>query len=304
MKNKTFKIKKKVINLYNFWHLGDNIFTMIYLYNCKDYIIKNNISINIYIRKNYVKQVQEFICCNNIKIHPIKFIETCKIDKIDNGILFNAIRDIILDNRILCKTNIPKGAINTYIGYDMLRDHFLLKLNLFKDSKDRESFNSYLCKFFTHIIGKKIDFPAINKFVYTDPDLLKRYNSLPSKYKDVDVLIINSIPRSNQFDLEKNKKEFNHMIHTLHKKNKIVTTEKIHDIPCTADDNLTIKDIGAISTHAKYIIAINTGPLIPCLNSYAFKNVKKWFEFDINMPFKYPHFKVNPTFDEIIKEIE
>ena len=43
MKNKTLKIKKKVINLYNFWHLGDNIFTMIYLYNCKDYIIKNKV---------------------------------------------------------------------------------------------------------------------------------------------------------------------------------------------------------------------------------------------------------------------
>ena len=79
MKNKTLKIKKKVINLYNFWHLGDNIFTMIYLYNCKDYIIKNNIKINIYIRKNLISQVREFICCENIKVHPIKFIETCNM---------------------------------------------------------------------------------------------------------------------------------------------------------------------------------------------------------------------------------
>jgi hypothetical protein len=302
MKNKTLKIKKKVINLYNFWHLGDNIFVMIYLYNCKEYIIKNNISINIYIRKNLIRQVREFICCNNIKIYPIKFIETCKIDKINNGMILNTIRDVILDNKI-CKTNIPKDATNSFFGYQTFFNFSVVNLDIFKNCIDRTSLNSYICKYFSEILAKKIDFPSMRKFVYTDPDLLKRYDNLAVKYKNVDVLIINSTPRSSQYDLEKNRKEFNHMIHTLDKKHKIVITEKLDNITCTADDKLTIKDIGAISTHAKYIIAINTGPLIPCLNSYAFKHVKKWFEFDISLPFKYPHFKINPTFEEIIKEI-
>ena len=302
MKNKTLKIKKKVINLYNFWHLGDNIFTMIYLYNCKDYIIKNNIKINIYIRKNLISQVREFICCENIKVHPIKFIETCKIDKINNGMIFNTIRDIILDNKI-CKTNIPKDSINSMFGYDMFYKFVLLDLSFFKDCKDRNSMNSYLCKYYSDVLAKKLGFPAMRKFVYTDPKLLEIHDNFPLKYQNVDVLIINSTPRSNQYDLEKNRKEFNNMIYKLHKNNKIVITEKLDDIPCTRDNKLTIKDIGAISTHAKYIIAINTGPFIACLNSYAFKHVKKWFEFDDNMPFKYPHFKINPTFDEIIKEI-
>jgi len=104
--------------------------------------------------------------------------------------------------------------------------------------------------------------------------------------------------------LDNVKKDFDNMIKTLHNKYKIVTTEKIKDIPCTRDNKLMLKDIGAISTHAKYIIFINSGPITPCLNSYALKHVKKWFEFDNNMPINYgKNFYINKSFDEIIKEI-
>jgi hypothetical protein len=94
------------------------------------------------------------------------------------------------------------------------------------------------------------------------------------------------------------------MIYTLSEKYNVVTTNKIKDILCTHDNNLSIKDIGSISAHVNYIIAINTGPLTVCLNSYALNRVKKWFEFDIRMPFNYgKNWYINKSFEEIIKEI-
>jgi hypothetical protein len=42
------------------------------------------------------------------------------------------------------------------------------------------------------------------------------------------------------------------------------------------DDKLMLQDIGAISTHAKYIIAVHSGPIVPCYNELAKNNVKKW----------------------------
>lgn len=301
VKNKTLKNKKSIINLFSFWHFGDAIFVMIYLYNSKDYIIKHNISVNFYIKEKYVNQIKEFECCKNVRVLPIIFDKDCN-QNIFSGSL-KRFNNVLLDFN-LCNTNIPKNSINTYHGFHSLIHYFLLDLNMFKWNENIKPFNEYLVYYLSNILGKKIGFPKIKKFSYTDPDLLKRYNNFQEKYKNIDILIINSEPQSQQYDLESNRKNFNSMIHTLSKKFNIVTTEKVKGILCTRDNNLSLKDIGAISTHAKYIIAINTGPLIGCLNSYAFKNVKKWFEFDMNMPFIYKNFVINPTFEEIINEID
>jgi hypothetical protein len=48
----------------------------------------------------------------------------------------------------------------------------------------------------------------------------------------------------------------------------------VDDIACTLNEGLTLKDIAAISGHVKYIIAVNTGPLVGCFNKMAFENVK------------------------------
>jgi len=301
VKNKTLKNKKSIINLFSFWHLGDAIFVMIYLYNSKDYIMKHNITVNFYIKEKHVNQIKEFECCKNVHVLPIIFDKDCN-QNIFNGAL-KILNDVLLDFD-LCTTNIPRNAINTFHGTHSLIHYFLLDLNMFKWNENIKPLNEYLVYYLSNILGKKIGFPKIKKFSYTDPDLLKRYNHFPEKYKNIDVLIINSKPQSFQFDLESNYKEFNSMIHKLSKKYNIVTTEKINGILCTRDNNLSLKDIGAISTHAKYIIAINTGPLIPCLNTYALKHVKKWFEFDTRMPFIYNNFYINKSFNEILERLD
>jgi hypothetical protein len=60
-----------------------------------------------------------------------------------------------------------------------------------------------------------------------------------------------------------------------------VTTQPVaENIPCTICDGLNIQDIGAISMHAKYIIAINSGPVAAIFNKTAAENVKKWIILD------------------------
>jgi hypothetical protein len=293
--------KSKIINLYNDAHLGDAIFVMIYLYNCKDYIIKNNITVNFYMKEKYIKQVKEFKCCPNIHLHKIIINKNCIVPKILEH-KFEAMYDTFSDIQT-CDTNIPDGAINTTQVWNSPLEYFLKDLTIFKEGNNKYPFNKFLENILSRV-GKKVGLPKLKKFEYKDPELLVRFDKLKNIYKEADILVINSIPRTMQFDMEKNKKAFDNCIHELSKKYNIVTTEKVGNLPCSRDDNLSVKDIAAISTHVKYIIAINTGPLIGCLNTYALKNVKKWFEFDINMPFIYKNFVVNPTFEEIINEID
>ena len=284
-KKKTLKKKQKVINIYNDAHLGDAIFVMIYLYNCKNFIIKNNIRVNFYIRKKHIAQVEEFKCCENIHIYDIHLMTP-----------FPVLSDIEMMIR-------NDNYINSFHSYHFLVKFIMMDLNLFKKDTEKTPYNEFLVDFYSNILSKKTGLPKIEEFSYTDPDLLKRYNNFDNKFKNNDILIINSKPQSLQYDLNANIIKFNKMIRILAEDYKVITTAKIPGILCTLDGGLTLKDIGAISTHAKYIIAINTGPLIPCLNTYALKNVKKWFIFDIRTPFRYKNFYLNKSFDEIINAL-
>ena len=79
---------------------------------------------------------------------------------------------------------------------------------------------------------------------------------------------------------------------------KIVTTKKIENINCTLDDNLTVKDIAALSTNVKYIIAINTGVIVGLFNKYTLNNVEKVYIFDRLLHYSYKNFyKINNLSD-------
>ena len=86
------------------------------------------------------------------------------------------------------------------------------------------------------------------------------------------------MPLSNQLNV--NEEEWNNLVIELNKRYKIVTTKKVKNIACTWDDKLTIKKIAAISTKAKVIIAINTGPTSGIFNIYTLNNCKKIYIFD------------------------
>jgi hypothetical protein len=121
---------------------------------------------------------------------------------------------------------------------------------------------------------------GISTSVYQQEDyLLDTYRRLDPKFNDVHVLILNNQPMSGQFQYDKAKVDA--MCERIASKfKKVVVVSPVGSIPCTQTDGLQLQDIGAISTHAKYIIGFNSGPLIPCFNIHTKKSVKKWILFD------------------------
>jgi hypothetical protein len=118
---------------------------------------------------------------------------------------------------------------------------------------------------------KKINIPVvIKKFTYSDADLVYRCKLInertDNKYMDIDFLINNGAPRSGQ--LNYNVSEWDSFIIELSKKYNVVTTQKVHNIKCTRDDNLPVKDIAAIALNAKNIIAIESGVISGLYNTY------------------------------------
>jgi hypothetical protein len=191
MNNKTLK-KKNIINLYGVWHLGDAMFIMIYLYNCKKYIETHNIRVNFYIKDKHVSQIRDFICCKNVKVKPILFKKKCIGDKIfsKKTPVFRDLNDLFTDQK-LCDTNIPSDAINTFHGFDCVLNYFLFDLNMFKHVNNKRPYNDYLAEYLSNVLGKKIGFPKMKELVYTDHELITRHEKLPEKYKNLDILIIN-----------------------------------------------------------------------------------------------------------------
>ena len=240
--------------------LGDTLFVLIYLYNNKEHIIDNNITINFYIRSTFLNEIKEFNCCpNNIKFYDI-------------------------DEK-------PSDAIDWWIGNKIYENNAYKKLVNNKMPMDK-----YLPLILSEI-GKKMNLLPINKFIYEDKDLLNRYNNLDDKYKNLDILIINGSGGSAQVNISK--EEWDAYIIELSKRYKIITTEKVDNILCTRDDNLSPKTIAAISTHVNYIIAINSGPIVGCFNTYTLNNIKKCFVFDNTVYYSNDEFINVKNFNDI-----
>ena len=236
-------------------------------YNIKKYIEENNIKIFYYALEEHLYQLNEFVCSPNICLLDLKLKPNCSIELWGDEPLFKFHKD---------------HENNPYI------------------------MNVFLKMFYNNVLNLlNIDF-TINRFFYVDEELVTRYEKIPDKYKNFDILIVNSQPRSNQFDYVKS--EWDDYIVYLSKYFNILTTTKVYDLQCTYDDNLTVKDIGSLSRKAKVIIAINSG-VLPCLLNYdTLTSVKSFYTFDKWKYFTYPNFKnskkiTDITVDELKKYI-
>ena len=250
----------KIIHTKNEFHLGDCIFCCIFFYNIKTYIEENNITIYFYCLPENIEQTKEFNCSKNI--------------------IMLSISEIPNDTKI----------INLWIG---CKEYEYNWYNL-----DNVPYDVFLCKFYNQIL-KILNIPiVIEKFIYEDNDLLIRLENINkktnNKYNNIDFLIINGTPRSGQFNY--NLEEWNNFITLLSKKYNVVTTQKVEGVKCTADDNLTLKDIGSISTnHIKTIIAIFTGPIASFFNKYTIENTGVIYVLCNNITF------CNLSFSNVIK---
>lgn len=126
----------------------------------------------------------------------------------------------------------------------------------------------------SNLINVECPFSTIDDLLFDHPNL--NGSDLEQKF---DVLLINSEPLSNQtsYNSEDYEKFVNRCVSSGYS---IITTKKIHGIPCTLDYNLSIMGIGRLSTKCRVIVGINTGPLITCLNIW--NKTKKIISIDSN----------------------
>lgn len=227
----------------NIFHLGDCIYSLIMLKNIQDYIEKNNILVYFYCEDQYICQVRDFNTSSNVTIDSLG--------------------------------NIPPGIdpVDLWIGSHTHDYNFFMA----GERDDYTAYDVFFCKYYNNIL-KKLDIPVvINQFTYSDSDLVDRCKNINErtngKYMDIDFLINNSAPRSGQLDY--NFQEWEEFIIELSKKYNVVTTQKVPNIKCTYDDNLTVKDIAAVALNAKQIIAIESGVMSGLYNTYITEDSSK-----------------------------
>ncbi len=236
-------------HLHNNYHLGDSVFNLIFFNIIRRYLETKNITIYYYCKDCYIYQLKEFVHSDNIKLKSILSHPVSSVELWVNNRLFGLNHDLI-----------PKPL----------------------------DYNTFYVKFF-NIVLEKLHFKAIIKrFEYRPNDLLNIYEELPDKYKNIQILILNSQPLSGQFDY--NKGEWDNYIKGLNQHFNICTTTKVKNVTSTSDNRLTIKQIAALSTDVPIIIAINSGVLPGLLNKYTLNNVKRCYTFDTRCYYTYPNF--------------
>jgi len=227
----------KIIYTKNDFHLGDNIFCCIVFRKIKDYIEKNNITINHYCENDHIVQINEFINSKNINILPSSDIPH---------------NETVIDMWI----GSPDYTYNIYTT--------------------NEKYDVFLYKFYNNILNK-LNIPIeINSFLFDTDDFSIREKQLNEQtnnyYANYNMLIINGAPRSGQISY--NKEEWDSIIKKFSQKYNIITTQKVDGIKCTRDHNLTARDIAAISGKAEIIIAIDSGVAAGIYNKTVIENVK------------------------------
>jgi glycosyl transferase family 25 len=240
-------------------------------------------------------------------------------DNIFNFILFYNIKNYIEQNDIFidyhckkeyhdqikefnCSENI-KILDYENIGLDFWIGNKDNKINYFNTE---DKYDTFYVKYFNQFLEKENIPIVLEKLEYTDPELLQRYENInkkfDNKYAELDFLIVNSTPLSTQYD--KNVEDWNRLIYKLNDKYKIATSEKVEDVNCTMDDKLTVKDIAAISTRAKRIIAVNSGVVPGLFNIYTLNNVEVIYSFSKYDKYEHSKFVNKEDINELYSLLE
>lgn len=229
-------------HFYNEFHYGDNILNLKFFYNISKILKEKNIRVYYYYSYDYIKNKEELE----------RYVDPAVV----------ILHDI---------SEKPENTIQLWMGKD------------FGDIT-RHDFEKYYDLFYKDIlVYLGLDKLSIDTSLYQKEDyLLNIYSQLNPKFHNLDILIINAEPKSGQWN-NYDKTRMDAFCVKLSKQYKIATTNFINnDILCTYNETnnknrLKIQDIGAISTHVKYIISIFSGPICACFNIATKMNVKKWF---------------------------
>ena len=260
--------------------IGLIIYSIYYLNQPVSYIVKEGYQ---------VKNIFHFHCRFHYgdNIVNLKFFYNISSILKENNIMIRYYYDTQqIKNSIELERYVDKETLTLLPLSDRPPDSVELWMGTDINGINHGDFDVYFREFYTRILSTlHLENKGIDVSLYQKEDyLLDIYESLDSKYKDLYILILNSETQSGQ--LSYNKDTMDAMSKTLASKYKVATSTCVDDsINCTMRDNLTIQDIGAISTHAKYIVAVYSGPLIACFNTYSKDHIKKWI-FLVKNPIK------------------
>lgn len=254
----------KIIEFYNPYHLGDAVFQIHYLNKLIDKF--SDIKAIFYTSDSHHNELLKLINEQNKK----------KIELVD----------------IKYQSN---NAICSWIG----TDNFYF--DKYRNVMEYVPYEKMYVEWF-NLLSKK---NGLETPIKTEQDMLIDSSSILLENqlsRNCEILFINSIPKSNQYDY--NKSEWDKFIISCSEKYKCVTTLHVNgSIPCTIDYNLSLSDIGNISINCKYIIAIHTGPIICTFNKWSIEKVNKWFIFDKKNTFTYNN-KMLFMFNKSINDID
>jgi len=204
-------------------------------------------------------------------------------DNIINFIFFYNIKDFIENNNIVinyyCHINYHKNLLDFKCSENIKILNYENKgYVLWQGGSTPHKYyiEDKLCNMF-NIFLHNYNIPIlVNTFEYKDIDIIYRSKNLPDKLKNIEILVINSEPKSCQYNYNKN--EWNNFLVELNKKYVIATSEKVND-DIISLDTISVKNIAAIAVNSKKIIAINTGPSIPLYNTDILNNVEVIYLF-------------------------
>ena len=226
----------KYIYTKNAFHLGDCLYSIIFFKIIEEYIKQENIFFYFYCQEEHLDQIRDFNTSSNVIVEPIY--------NLNNNVV---VHDLWIGS--------SENNFNWYIFIDANADSLY--------------YDVFFCKYYNYLLEKLGFQIKIDKFIYNDPELLKRCNDISIKYvelKNIDFLINNSKPCSGQIDYDIS--EWNSFITQLSKKYNIITTQKVSDIKCTRDYNLKAMDIAAISINIKNFICIESGIFSGLYNTF------------------------------------
>jgi hypothetical protein len=230
-------METKIIYTKNEYNLGDNILCFIMFSKIKKYIEENNIYFYFFCKEEHIHQINEFNISKNITILP--------------------------------NTQIP--------GNEKIYDLWMGAPHEYDIFQGNDYYDIFLCKFynkFLELIGIPI---KLYDFILEDDNLPQIANDVNmntnNKYVKYDILVINGTPnyRNEEYNIE----QWNDFISRLSKKYTVITTQKVENVSCTRDDNLTAKQISAISANASIIIAIDSGVATTLFNKYTIQNAEE-----------------------------
>ena len=257
-------VVSRSLHIYSENHLGDSIWSIIYFNTIKTHLESFQCHIHYYVNKIYIRQLAEFISSPNITLHP-------------------------LNER-------PPTAFNIWIAHswnDVGKHIFTTHFHIF------------LAKHFDRV-GRILTLPNPFKteFLYDGTELNSIYETVAPEFKDLDFLIINARPQSYQYVYIP--EYWIHYINILKSTSKCAITypEQNLECPCTITQKYTVKTIAAISTRARYIIAVNSGPVVPLFNTLTMNNIKHMYVFDTVVAYTdHPKITNVKSWDDIIKHI-